>query len=64
MELEEYSFPGHHKYSRCQALGMFSENVWKRVILSTLNVNISESEVIFLLKFQHCSASAAHYNMT
>ena len=29
-----------------------------------LNVNISESEAIFPLKFWHCSASVPHYKMT
>ena len=43
--------------TRCQALGVFSENVRKRAILSTLNVNISE---IFPLKFRHCSFDLLH----
>ena len=42
--------------TRCQALGVFSENYRKRVILSTLNVNISESQAIFPLKVWHRSA--------
>ena len=50
--------------SRYQALGVFSENYRKRVILSTLIVNISESEAIFPLKFPHCSASLPHYKNT
>ena len=49
--------------TRCQALGVFSENYRERVILSTWNVNISESEAIFPLKFRHCSASVPHYKM-
>ena len=50
--------------SRYEALGVFSENYRKQVILSTLIVNISESETIFPLKFPHCSASLPHYTMT
>ena len=50
--------------TRRQALGVFSENYRKRVILSTLNVNISESEATFPLEFRHCSASVPHYRMT
>ena len=49
--------------TRCQALGVFSENYRKRVILSTLNVNISESQAIFPLKVWHRFASVSHYKM-
>ena len=49
--------------TRCQALGVFSENYRKRVVLSTLNVKMSESEVIFPLKFRHCSSFVAHYKL-
>ena len=49
--------------TRCQALGVFSENYRKRAILLALNVNISESEAVFPLKFRHRSASVPHYKM-
>ena len=50
--------------TRCQALGVFSENYRKRVILSTLNVNVSGSEAIFRWKFRPRSVSVPHYKMT
>ena len=44
--------------TRCQTLGVFSENYRKRATVPTLNVNISESEAVFPLKF----VLAFHFN--
>ena len=46
-----------------QARGAYSANYGKRVISSTFNVNVSESEASFPLQLRHFSASVAHYKL-